>query len=45
MLYVIILSIVFGLKDAGGSNTMVPWEIMCWYYLIEILDELEKNLE
>ena len=29
MLYVITLSIIFGLKDAGGSNTMVPWEIMC----------------
>ena len=45
MLYVITLSIVFGLKDARGSNTVVPWEITCWYYLIEILDDLEKNLE
>ena len=29
MLYVITLSILFGLKDACGSNTMVPWEITC----------------
>ena len=27
MLYVITLSILFGLKDAGGSDTMVPWKL------------------